>query len=102
MSGRVRMLGAGAESLGWTYDGEQYALVRDSVLDAVAALGDYDEGVLLKDIVAFTQDRLGGHVRFPSGRVDERNAVRGRRPPRTGAARTCGSAQSSAAASRSG
>jgi hypothetical protein len=66
---RVTMLGAGGDSMGWTYDSEQYALVRNGVLDAVAALGDDDRGVLLKDIVAFTQERLGGHVRFPSGRL---------------------------------
>lgn len=74
MSERVSILGADGKPLGWTYDGEQYRLVRESVLDAMAALAD-DSGVVpLKDVVAYTQDRLGADPLFPSGRLT--NAVR--------------------------
>ena len=68
------MLGADGEPLGWTYDATQYALVRAAIDDALDAAGDADGVVLLKDVVAFVQDRLGDHERFPSGRLT--NAAR--------------------------
>lgn len=71
---RVAMLGADGRPLGWTYDAERYRLVREQVLFAVEALADDDGRTLLKDVVAFVQDRLGGHERFPSGRMT--NATR--------------------------
>ena len=71
---RVEMHGADGAPLGWTYDEEQYALVREEARRAIDALGDVDGVVALKDVVAFVQDRLGDHAAFPSGRFT--NATR--------------------------
>lgn len=68
------MLSADGTRLGWTYDAEQYALVRDRVLEAVDAFAGPDGLALLKDVVAHVQDQLGDHPRFPSGRMT--NAAR--------------------------
>ncbi len=68
--GRVEMLDAtrpgGMD--GWTMDRRQYELLRALILEVVD-----EDGVLLKDLVAQAQARLGDHERFPGGRL--RNSV---------------------------
>ena len=51
---------------GWTMDLRQYELLRELILDEVAAAPD---GVLLKHLVALAQERLGDHELFPGGRL---------------------------------
>ncbi len=64
--GRVEILNAtrpgGMD--GWTMDGRQYELLRELILDEVRG-----NGVLLKDLVAVAQERLGEHELFPGGRL---------------------------------
>jgi hypothetical protein len=66
--GRVEILNAtrpgGMD--GWTMDVRQYELLRELILAEAAAAED---GVLLKDLVAIAQERLGRHERFPGGRL---------------------------------
>jgi hypothetical protein len=71
---RVEIVGADGHPLGWTYDARQYDLVGEQVLLACDALADESGVVLLKDVVAFVQARLGDHPAFPSGRLT--NATR--------------------------
>ena len=60
--------------LGWTYDARQYDLVAEQILLACDAIADAGGTVLLRDVVAFVQDRLHDHPAFPSGRLT--NATR--------------------------
>lgn len=64
--GRVQMFNAtrpgGLD--GWTMDAEQYALMREHILETVD-----DDGVLLKDVVAAAQARYATHPAFPGGRL---------------------------------
>ena len=64
--GRVEILNAtrpgGMD--GWTMDLRQYELLRELILDEVG-----EDGVLLKDLVAVAQERLGDHELFPGGRL---------------------------------
>ena len=59
-------LEGGMES--WTLPLEQWELVRDVILEVVDD-ADPDEGVLLKEVVATVQARLGEHPAFPGGRL---------------------------------
>lgn len=54
---------------GWTMDVQQYELVRAHILDVLARPARPDGTVLLKDLVASTQDHLGSHPAFPKGRL---------------------------------
>lgn len=54
---------------GWTMDLQQYDLVRAHILDVLARPTRPDGTVLLKDLVASTQDQLGDHPAFPNGRL---------------------------------
>lgn len=69
--GRVRMLNGALEGgmEDWTLPLEQWMLVRKSIHEAIDMLAEEDGTVALKDIVAFTQDRLGDHPAFPGGRL---------------------------------
>ncbi len=66
--GRVEILNAtrpgGMD--GWTMDLRQYELLREHLLDEVAAAGG---SALLKDLVASAQARFGTHELFPGGRL---------------------------------
>lgn len=59
-------LEGGMES--WTLPLEQWQLVRDVILEAIDD-GDPDSGVLLKEVVATVQARLGISPAFPRGRL---------------------------------
>lgn len=54
---------------GWTMDLQQYELVRAHVLAFLTGTTRPDGTVLLKDLVASTQDHLGDHPAFPNGRL---------------------------------
>ncbi|WP_380164682.1 DUF6958 family protein [Jannaschia sp. R86511] len=54
---------------GWTMDRHQYDLVRAHILHVLGAPTRADGTVLLKDLVASTQDQLGAHPAFPNGRL---------------------------------
>lgn len=54
---------------GWTMDLKQYELVRAHILEVLASPSRADGTVLLKDVVASTQDHLGDHPAFPNGRL---------------------------------
>jgi len=54
---------------GWTMDLQQYELVRAHILAVLATPDRSDGTVLLKDLVASTQDHLGEHSAFPKGRL---------------------------------
>lgn len=68
--GRVRMLNGALEGgmESWTLPIEQWELVRDVILEVVDG-ADPSKGVLLKEIVAAAQARLGAHTAFPGGRL---------------------------------
>ena len=51
---------------GWTMDLRQYELVRSLILELLDAAGGE---VLLEDVVAAAQERLGTHELFPNGRL---------------------------------
>lgn len=69
--GRVRMLNGALEGgmEDWTMAVEQYEPVRQLILEVIEDFADEDGTVLLKDIVAVAQDRLGDHPAFPGGRL---------------------------------
>lgn len=69
--GRVRMLNGALEGgmEDWTLPEEQYGLVRGVILEAIDDFADDDGTILLKDIVAISQERLGDHPAFPGGRM---------------------------------
>ena len=52
---------------GWTMALTQYELLRSHILDTLTDAGP--DGMLLKDLVALTQARLGHHPAFPKGRL---------------------------------
>lgn len=54
---------------GWTMDLQQYELVRTHILEFLAAPDRTDGTVLLQDLVTSTQDHLGTHSAFPTGRL---------------------------------
>lgn len=51
----------------WTIEAEQYDVLRDFVLDAVADL-DEGDGVMVKTLIEVAEVVLDGHPRFTSGR----------------------------------
>lgn len=69
--GRVRMLNGALEGgmEDWTLPLEQWLLVRQAIHDALDQLADREGSAALKDVVAFTQERLGQHPAFPGGRL---------------------------------
>lgn len=69
--GRVRMLNGALEGgmEDWTMDLVQYDLVRDLIHAALDDYADADGTILLKDLVAISQERLGDHPAFPGGRM---------------------------------
>lgn len=69
--GRVRMLNGALEGgrEDWTMDLVQYDLVRDLIHEAFDDHADADGTLLLKDLVAISQERLGRHPAFPGGRM---------------------------------
>ena len=70
--GRVRMLNGSLEGgmEDWTMAVEQYELVRALILEILEDFADDDATVVLKDVVAIAQDRLGDHPAFPGGRLE--------------------------------
>lgn len=69
--GRVRMLNGALEGgmEDWTMPLEQWLLVRQAIRDALEELADADGVVALKDVIAYTQERLEKHPAFPGGRL---------------------------------
>jgi hypothetical protein len=51
---------------GWTMDLKQYELVREHILNVLTT---QHGTVLLKDLVASTQDKFATHPAFPKGRL---------------------------------
>ena len=70
LRGRVRMLNGALEGgmENWTLPLEQWELVRNVILEVVDD-ADLERGVLLKEVVATVQARLGEHPAFPGGRL---------------------------------
>ena len=54
---------------GWTMDLRQYDAVKEVILDVIDSNAAADGTVLLKDVVAAAQHRLGDDPRFPNGRL---------------------------------
>jgi hypothetical protein len=54
---------------GWTMDLNQYELVRAHLLHVLSRPTRADGTVLLKDLIASTQDQLGAHPAFPNRRL---------------------------------
>lgn len=54
---------------GWTMDLHQYELLREHILTVLAEQHADDATVLLKDLVASTQDKFANHPAFPNGRL---------------------------------
>lgn len=50
-------------------DLDQYQAVRTVILDMIDDEGDEEGEILLKDVVAGAQDRLGDDPLFPNGRL---------------------------------
>lgn len=69
--GRALVLNANKPgySEAFTIEAEQYTLLRDAILRAVDLFADDEGEALLKDVVAFVQETLGDHARFPKGRM---------------------------------
>lgn len=53
----------------FTIEAEQYQLLRSAILEAIAGGADERGEVRLMDVLAYAQEKLGGHPRFPGGRL---------------------------------
>lgn len=69
--GRARILNANKPgySEAFTIEAEQYSLLREHILLAAEQFANEEGEALLKDIQQHVQERLGGHERFPKGRM---------------------------------